>query len=99
MPGQPVIDSGPGADLGGKSSLDQSQIDVPFMIECSGEFRRQLQRRTQIVFGDPRCRSLPDEHIAIDAPIAQSLAQALGKPLAAAERSSGNGDDGHAVYH
>ena len=42
----------------------------------------------------PVCRRLPNEPIAIDAAITQSLAQALGKRLAAADRSSGNGHAG-----
>jgi hypothetical protein len=39
--------------------------------------------------------SLPNQHIAIDAPITQALTQALGKRLAAAERAPGHGNDGH----
>jgi hypothetical protein len=64
------------------------------VIEPAGESRRLFQRRAQIMLGDSACRSLPNEHITIDAAIAKFLAQTFGKRLAAAERSSGNGNDG-----
>jgi hypothetical protein len=65
-----MIDYPPATDLLGEGSLNQSQIDVPGVVESAWNARRVIQRRAQMAFSDPARGGFSNQHVPVDRPIA-----------------------------
>src|SRR5208282_3652994 len=94
MAGVSMIDSPAAEDFLGEGRLHNGEVDVLPVVQGGDRVGgRLLQCGYELLLGDSPDRRAVDDRIAINATITQRRAQTFGQQLAAAERSSGYGND------
>ena len=92
-----VIDDFSASNFFGEGGLNKRQVKVSLVPETFQKRRRLFQCSPEFLLrNSPHGRSL-DNHIAVDAAVAETPSKACSEPFATAKRASGDGNDGHFI--